>query len=368
MPRHLTPNGPQDYTAHVCSKRLHKPEPDSPPRRRPSLPRFSVFLNGTELTLLGVVIAVAAAMSIWQPQEFATTSNLQNMAQQGAVLAIVAMGQMFPLLVGGFDISVGSLIGVSSVVGVEVMLSHGLVPGLFAGILSAGALGLVNGVLIGRLGLSPFVVTLGMLSFARGLALTISGGAPVTGTPESFTYFGAHEYGPIPGTVVVAAAVAVLVLILLTVTRAGLYLYATGSNSRATRTAGVPVTRYTMLAYVISGLLAGVAGLVLSSRLASGQPTLGEGYELQSIAVAVIGGVAIGGGKGRPQGVLLGVVFLTMVTSGLNIAGVDTFIQQMVIGAIIVIAVLWDRVRIGGVGRLLGRRSRPTAAAEVDSR
>lgn len=342
--------------------------PNAPSGRRPRLPRFSSFLNGTELTLLAVVIAVAAAMSIWQPHEFATTSNLQNMAQQGAVLAIVAMGQMFPLLVGGFDISVGSLIGVSSVVGVEVMVHHGLVPGLIAGILSAGFLGLVNGFLIGRLGLSPFVVTLGMLSFARGLALTISGGAPVTGTPESFSYFGAHEYGSIPGTVVVMAVVALLVLLLLTVTRAGLYLYATGSNARAARLAGVSVTRYTMLAYVISGLLAGVAGLVLSSRLVSGQPTLGDGYELQSIAVAVIGGVAIGGGKGRLQGVLLGVIFLTMVTSGLNIGGVDTFVQQMVIGAIIVLAVLWDRVRVGGISQLrtLLRREKAPSVAESE--
>ncbi|MBS1878433.1 MAG: ABC transporter permease [Actinobacteria bacterium] len=357
---------PDQAALPEADRTTRSPRPSS--GRRFGSVRLSTFLNGTELTLLAVVIAVAAAMSIWQPQQFATTSNLQNMAQQGAVLAIVAMGQMFPLLVGGFDISVGSLIGVSSVVGVEVMVHHGLVPGLIAGILSAGVLGLVNGFLIGRLELSPFIVTLGMLSFARGLALTISGGAPITGTPKSFEYFGAHEYGPIPGTVVVAAGVAILVALLLTVSRAGLYLYATGSNNRAARLAGVSVTRYTTLAYVISGLLAGVAGLVLSSRLASGQPTLGGGYELQSIAVAVIGGVAIGGGKGRLQGVLLGVVFLTMVTSGLNIGGVDTFVQQMVIGAIIVLAVLWDRVRIGSVDRLLRTVARRKPGGAVESK
>lgn len=322
--------------------------------------RLTSFLDRTELTLLLVVLATAAAMSIWQPADFATSSNLYNMAQQGAVLGVVAMGQMFPLLVGGFDISVGSLMAVSSVVGAEVMISHGLFPGLVAGILAAGALGLVNGILIGRFELSPFVVTLGMLTFARGLALTIAGGAPITNTPESFSYFGARDFASLPGTVVIAACVAVLVLLLLTVARAGLYFYSIGSNERATRLAGVSVARYTVLAYAICGLFAGVAGLALSSRLASGQPSLGEGYELQSIAVAVIGGVAIGGGKGRLQGVFLGVVLLTIITSGLNIAGVDTFIQQMVIGAIIIFAVAWDRVRVGG-SALFGRGGRSSA-------
>lgn len=320
--------------------------------------KLSGILDRTELALLLVVIATAATMAVWQPGEFATGSNAQNMARQGAVLGIVAIGQMFPLLVGGFDISVGSLMAVSSVVGVDVMLSYGLFPGLVAGILAAGGLGLVSGVLIARFRLSPFVVTLGMLSFARGLALTISGGAPITGTPESFSYFGARDFGPIPGTVIIAACVAVLALVVLTVARAGLYFYSIGSNERAARLAGVSVVRYTVLPYVISGLLAGVAGLALSSRLASGQPSLGEGYELQSIAVAVIGGVAIGGGKGRLQGVFLGVVFLTIITSGLNIAGVDTFVQQMVIGAIIVFAVLWDRVRVGE-WRLFRRQRHP---------
>jgi ribose transport system permease protein len=286
------------------------------------------------------------------------------MTQQGAVLAIVALGQMFPLLVGGFDISVGSLMGVASVVGVGVMGTYGVIPGLIAGVGAAGLLGLVNGVLIGRLELSPFIVTLGMLSFARGFALALTGGAPITGTPSTFSYFGAQDIGPIPGTVVIAAVVTVLLFGLLTISRAGLYIYATGSNSRATRLAGISDRRYTTVAYVISGLAAGVAGLVLSSRLASGQPTLGDGYELQSIAIAIIGGVAIGGGKGRVQGVLLGVAFLTMLTSGLNIAGVDTFVKQMIIGAIIVFAVLWDRARLS---RWMKLRRKPLSQPTEES-
>ena len=306
------------------------------------------LINRSELALLGFIAAVCLAMTIWHPEEFATWSNVQNMARQGAVLGVVAIGQMFTLLVGGFDISVGSLMGVSSVVGVDVMLDHGLVLGLIAGVAAAGFLGLVNGVLIARFGLSAFVVTLGMLSFARGLALELTGGTPITGPPESFAWFGARDWGEIPATVGIAAIVALLAALILTLSRTGMYFYAIGSNERASRLAGINVTRYKVLAYVLSGVLAGVAGLMLSSRVASGQPSLGDGYELQSIAVAVIGGVAIGGGKGRLQGVFLGLVFITVITSGLNIADVSTFIQQMVIGALIVFAVLWDRFQTRG--------------------
>jgi ribose/xylose/arabinose/galactoside ABC-type transport system permease subunit len=306
------------------------------------------IINRSELALLGFIAAVCFGMTIWHTEEFATWSNVQNMARQGAVLGVVAIGQMFTLLVGGFDISVGSLMGISSVVGVDVMLDHGLVPGLIAGVAAAGFLGLVNGVLIARFGLSAFVVTLGMLSFARGLALELTGGTPITGPPESFAWFGARDWGEIPATVGIAAIVALLAAVILTLSRAGMYFYSIGSNERASRLAGINVTRYKVLAYVLSGVLAGVAGLMLSSRVASGQPSLGDGYELQSIAVAVIGGVAIGGGKGRLQGVFLGLVFITVITSGLNIADVSTFIQQMVIGALIVFAVLWDRFQTRG--------------------
>jgi ribose transport system permease protein len=332
----------------------------SPPPRRLSL---AMFLNRSELVLLGAIVAVSVAMTIWQPSDFATTSNLQNMARQGAVLGIVAIGQTFPLLVGGFDISVGSLMGVSSVVGVDVMIDHGLVVGLIAGVGAAGLLGLVNGTLIARFGLSAFVVTLGMMSFARGLALELTGGTSITGAPQSLSYIGARDYAGIPATVIAATGVAVIAGLVLMVSRTGLYQYSIGSNERATRLAGINVVRYKTLAYVFSGLCAGVAGLVLSSRGVSGQPSLGDGYELQSIAVAVIGGVAIGGGKGRLQGVFLGMIFITVVNSGLNIADVSPFIQQMVIGAIIVFAVAWDRVKWRPLGTRFGRGRKVAATS-----
>jgi ribose/xylose/arabinose/galactoside ABC-type transport system permease subunit len=284
-------------------------------------------------------------MTVWHPDEFARISNVQNMSRQGATLAIVAMGQMFPLLVGGFDISVGSLMGVSSAAGVLVMVEDGLLAGLVTGVGVAGFLGLVNGVLIARLQITAFVITLGMLSVARGIALYIAHGASITGTPSSFLWLGANDFGSVPSPVVYALGVAVLVGVLLWFTRAGLYFYIIGGNEEAARLAGINVRIYKTLAYVISGLLAGFAGLVLSSQIVSGQPTLGQGYELNSIAVAVIGGVAIGGGEGSLFGVFLGVIFLTVLTTGLDIAQISPFIQQIAIGAIIVLAVVWDRLR-----------------------
>ncbi|HSF26941.1 MAG TPA: ABC transporter permease [Actinomycetes bacterium] len=323
---------------------IQQRQPDRPPAtvaRR--FARASRVLNRGELSLVGFTVVVCAVLAIWQPSSFATMSNVQNMAAQGAVLGVVAIGQMFPLLVGGFDISVGAMMGVSSVVGVYLMINHGVAVGLAGGILATALLGLLNGVLIARFALSAFIVTLGMLSLARGFSLTMTGGTPITNPPEAFRWFGSRDLGGIPTTVLIALVVVLVAGVILALTRMGLYLYSIGSNERAARLAGVAVTRYKILSYVIASTCAGIAGLMLSSRVASGQPSLGDGYDLRSIAVAVIGGVAIGGGKGRVQGVLLGLVLITVIGSGLNIADVSPFAQQMVIGLLIILAMLWDR-------------------------
>jgi ribose/xylose/arabinose/galactoside ABC-type transport system permease subunit len=317
--------------------------PGSPLTLLLRVPRALFLVN--EFGVLVATMALALAMSLWHSKEFATWSNVQNMSNQGAPLAIVAMGQMFPLLVGGFDISVGALMGIASVAGVLVMVDHGLVLGIAAGIGFAAALGLANGILVSYFRITAFVVTLGMLSFGRGLALELTNGTSVIGTPSSFLWFGTHNVGVVPSSVVIAGVVTVLVAFLLMVSRAGIYFYSTGGNEEAARLAGVNVRRYKLLAYVISASLAGLAGLIVSSQVVSGQPTLGQGYELDSIAVAVIGGVAIGGGEGSVIGVLLGVTFLTVLRSGLDIAQVSSFIQQMATGLIIVLAVVWDRAR-----------------------
>lgn len=296
----------------------------------------------TELQLFVILVLIAAAFSLTYHQ-FATWSNLQNMARQGAILVVVASGEAFALIVGGFDISVGANMGFAGTVAALLMLQYNTGVGIAAGIIAAGLAGFVNGVLIARLNVSPFVATLGMLTFLTGLANQISGGASVSGLPASFAWFGANDFGPIPSTVVIALVVVILVWVVLTRLRVGLYVYAIGGGRMTSLLAGVPVARYEIFAYTACGFLAGVAGLMLSSRVFVGQASLGSGYELLAIATAVIGGVSIGGGVGRLSGVLLGVAVLTFLTTGMDIAGMNEFVQQMVTGAVLILAVLFNQ-------------------------
>jgi ribose/xylose/arabinose/galactoside ABC-type transport system permease subunit len=235
------------------------------------------------------------------------------------------------------------------------MVEYGTGLGILAGLGAGLAVGLTNGLLVARLGVTPFVATLGMLAFARGLANQISDGASVSGLPESFRFFGGGSWGPIPATVGIAAVVLVVAGIVLYLTRYGLHLYGVGGSRDASSLAGIRVRRVEFLAYTLCGLLAGVAGLMLASRVSVGQASLGTGFELMSIATAVIGGVAIGGGRGRLSGVVLGVALLSVLSTGLNIAQVSEFIQQMVTGVVLVAAVLIERLRLRNTeSRLLG--------------
>lgn len=307
--------------------------------------RFRRRKYNDEMRLLAIIGLLALAFSLWHPDAFATTNNLKNMARQGSVLLIVTIGQMLPLLVGGLDVSVGAIMGLTSVVASMTMVKFGLLPGLLVGLLVSTVLGAINGVVISRFRVSPFIVTLGMMSFARGLALQLAQGRSIIGLPRSFAWFGSRDYGIFPLPFVIAMIIVVFMAFLLYRTRAGLYFYAIGGNEEASRLAGLPLARYQTLAYTLSGTLAGIGGLVLTSRVFSGQPSLGAGFELTSIATAVIGGVSIGGGVGSLTGVGLGVVLMSILSTGMNIARVSTFTQSMFTGVVIVAAVVWDRFR-----------------------
>lgn len=306
----------------------------------------------TELQLLAAVVVLAAVFSGLYPDTFASWGNAENVSRQGAVLLVVAIGQMFALLVGGFDISVGANMGFASTVGALVMLDHGLVAGVVVGIASATAVGLVNGILIARLGISPFVATLGMLTFIVGLANELSDGASVFGLPDGLRWLGAADWGPIPSTVGIAVIVIFAAWVLLARTRIGLYLYGIGGSRETCQLAGIPVVRYEVIAYTATGFLAGLGGIMLASRVSVGQASLGAGFELLSIATAVIGGVAIGGGVGRLSGVILGVALLAVLTTGMDIAQLSEFVQSMVTGAVLIGAVLFDRFRRVPIHRL----------------
>jgi len=276
---------------------------------------------------------------------FWSMTNLTNVSRQISILALISIGQTFAILSAGIDLSVGSLLAFVSVVGAQQMLNLGLWGGIAAGILAGAFAGLINGFLIAKAKLPAFIATLGMLIAARGAALTLSGGLPVVGLPHEFLFLGAGAVGGIPLPAVIAAVAFVLAHIILSRTRFGRYVYAMGSNEEAAVLSGINVTGYKILVYVLSGTFAGIAGIVLTSRVISGQPTLGEVQELYSIAAVVIGGGKITGGVGSMGRTLMGVLVLGVLANGLNLIQVSSYIQNIVIGAIIVVAVYVDLAR-----------------------
>lgn len=300
------------------------------------------LLQGYALPIFMVLLIVVIA--ILEPR-FAELRNLQNLLRQASVLAMMAAGQAFPILVGGLDISVGAQVAIVSIVTAMSAKSVGVVPAMFIGIASGGLIGLINGGLISRLRLSPIIVTLGLYSILRGLALVISDGQAIRSLPDGYTTLGASKLGPVATPTIVALILFGVLWVVLTRTKLGRYMYAVGGSEETTRLSGVNVVRVKALAYMICGLATGLAAVVLSSRVGSGEPNLGVGMEMDAIAAVFIGGVAWGGGEGSLAGVMLGVLLLSILSNGLNLLGIPSYIQSMVIGALIIVAVGADEVR-----------------------
>ncbi len=287
-----------------------------------------------------VVVLMIAAFAALAPNFWAIT-NAGNVARQVAVLGMIGAVQTVVIISGGIDLSVGSVLAVAN-----VLMAMGLAQGNIAlGILMAlGAglgFGLVNGLLIGKTRLAPFIVTLGMLSIARGTALTVTDGVPIFGLPASpFAWVGQGYLGPVPAPVIFAVITFAAIQILLVRTRFGTAAYAIGGNEQAAVLAGIDVARTKILIYTLSGLTAALGGVILTARVNSGQPLLGQGLELDSVATVVIGGTYLFGGRGRLVGTVFGVIFVGILQNGLNLLGISTFVQQIVIGTSIIVAVL----------------------------
>ena len=331
------------------------------PRKSPSPVRG--LISYAELQILLAIILLSLIYAVTLPDSFATSGTMLNMARVAGILLVVAIAQSFALIAGGFDISVGATMGLTSVVAATLMVS-GIPIGwaIFAGILTGAAVGLVNGIGIAVFRVTPFVMTLGMLTAGRGLAELIANGGTIVGLPRAFAMFGRNAwFGGVPSASCIALIVLVVAWIVLQRTRAGLYIYAIGGSLETARVAGIPIVGYQVLAYVICGAFAALAGLMLTSRVSVSQGSLGQGYELLSVATAVIGGVLIGGGVGRLFGVVLGVGLITVLTTGLDIAGVNPFVQQMVTGSVLVLAVLISNLRSGRVSlfRIQAKKTDP---------
>ena len=293
-------------------------------------------------TLIGLI---ALSVVLWAlTPHFLTVSNLLNVAEQTSINAIVAVGMTFVILSGGIDLSVGSIVALSGVMLGTILQGNQtpLVTPLLGALLVGMGCGLTNGALISWGRLPPFIVTLGMMSIARGAALVFTEGRPVSGFEPAFRSIATARIAFIPAPVVIMIAVYLMAHLVLTRTTFGRYVYAIGGNEEATRLAGVRVRFHKMMIYGMSGLTSAVAAVILTARLNSAQPIAGMMYELDAIAATVIGGTSLMGGEGTLVGTLIGALIMGVLRNGLNLLGVSSFLQQIVIGAVIVGAVLVD--------------------------
>ena len=298
------------------------------------------------LQRFGLVISfllLCAVLSLLSDR-FLTLGNLVNVLRQSSINGIIAVGMTFVILTAGIDLSVGAVLALSAVVTASLLQQDLPVALAMAAGLGLGAvLGLVNGSIISRTRVPPFIATLGMMTVARGLTLTFTQGRPITGLPPAFRFIGTGSLGPVPSPIVIAGLVFLFGYLLLDRTRYGVAIRAIGNNPVAARYAGISTRRYTTFVYVLAGFLAALAGMILTARLNSAQPTAGLSYEFDAIAAVVVGGTSFSGGEGGLGGTLLGVLVITVLNNGLNLLNVSSFWQPVVTGVVIALALLLYR-------------------------
>ncbi|MEK3917939.1 ABC transporter permease [Paenibacillus sp. FSL H7-0331] len=299
------------------------------------LAKYGIFIA------FGILLIVLSLSS----ESFLTVTNLLNILRQSSISGIIAIGMTFVIIRGGIDLSVGSILAFSAIVASSfahpdtyptfVPIALGLLVGL--------GLGLINGIIISRWKVASFIVTLGMMTAARGLTLVYTDGRPIINLSSEYNFIGGGYIAGIPLPVLVFVGVIALGFFVLHITKFGRHVFASGGNEKAAQLSGVKVGRVEIAVYAISGLAAGLAGILLSSRVMTGSPVLGTGYELDAIAAVVIGGTSLTGGRGRIIGTVVGVLIIGIMNNGLDLLNVSSYYQQIVKGAIIVLAVLLDK-------------------------
>ena len=306
-----------------------------------TIKRF-VLTHGRQLgTAVGLML-LCLVLTIASPH-FLTVSNLLNVAQQTSINAIIAAGMTFVIISAGIDLSVGSILAFTGVVLGSLITGGFPLPVCIVGALALGLLcGFLNGALISFGRLPPFIATLGMMSVARGAALLYTQGRPISGFPDSFRFLATGEVFHIPMPVIIMGGIYAIAHFLLSHTKLGRYTYAIGGNEQAAHLSGVNVRLYKMLVYGISGLLSAMAAVILSARLNSAQPIAGIMYELDAIAATVIGGTSLMGGEGKILGTLIGALIMGVLRNGLNLLDVSSYVQQTIIGLVIITAVFLD--------------------------
>ncbi|MEO2075286.1 MAG: ABC transporter permease [Bacillus sp. (in: firmicutes)] len=304
--------------------------------------------TGKLLAKYGIYIAFAILFVILSitSESFLTTTNIINILRQVSIIGIVAIGMSFVIITGGIDLSVGSIMALSAVVAAsfaQADSSYSILIPMIIGVTVGLACGLINGVLVAKWKVAPFIATLGMMTAARGLAMVYTDGRPVIGLSSSYNNIGSGYILGFPIPVLAFLVIVLVGIFILNFTVFGRHVFATGGNEQSAKLSGIHISTVKIGVYAISGLLAGIGGMILSSRIMSGSPVLGQGYELDAIAAVVIGGTSLFGGVGSLLGTLVGVLIIGVMNNGLDLLNVSSYYQQILKGAIIVIAVLLDK-------------------------
>ncbi len=301
-------------------------------------------IAGRESGVLIVLLVVFGALTL-ASDDFLTVNNLANLARQVSIFGILAIGQLLVILIGGIDLSVGSVVGLAGAVTAQLLVAGVPIVVSFAlGALVGLALGILTGVLVTRFSLPPFIATLGMLGIARGVVLVITDANTIQGLPEEFQQIANGVVFGIPNLLIIFLAITAIAVFVLKRTIFGRYVYAVGSNPEAARLAGVPVRAVTVTVYGVAGLLSALGGVLLTSRLGAGVPTAGIGFELQAIAACVIGGASLAGARGSALGAAAGALLIGVLNNGGNLLAVNSFYLQIAIGLLILVAVAFDQI------------------------
>jgi ribose/xylose/arabinose/galactoside ABC-type transport system permease subunit len=299
---------------------------------------------------IGIAFVLEFILFAFLSPYFFTPDNLLNVSLQASITAIIAAGMTFVILTGGIDLSVGSLVAFAGIVSTTVLKS-GLPPvaGFAAAILAGVAVGSLSGAFAGfcitRFNIAPFIVTLATMTIWRGAAFVWTDGRPVWELPAGFAFLGTGRLFAVPVPTIIMVLTFIASHIILTRTRFGRYVYAVGGNIEAARLAGIRTWRVLLNVYVLSGTLAALSGILLASRMNSGQPNAGVSYELDVIAAVVVGGTSLSGGAGSIAGTFIGAMLIAVLRNGLNLLNVNSYIQQVIVGVVILLAVMLDQVR-----------------------
>ncbi|MBJ2354995.1 ABC transporter permease [Sphaerochaeta sp. S2] len=298
-----------------------------------------------EGNLLVIVIVLMVILS-FATKNFFTVNNLRNLVRQTSVNGIIALGMTFVIISGGIDLSVGSVVGVASIVVAKLLVAGiGIFPAILIALLVCILLGTLNGLIIHYGKVPPFIATLGMMQAARGIVMLLSNARMIAGLPKSFTGFAQLVFLGFPSLFFVWFLVILVTFVVTTKTIFGRNIFAYGSNIEAARLSGINTAKVTVSVYAMSGLLSGIAGILMTSRLGNGIPTAGQGYEMDAIASAVVGGASLSGGSGTIIGTVLGALLISLIQNGGNLLGINAFILQIIVGVLIVASVWYDQIR-----------------------